>query len=121
MLERSSSSSSENDVSENNVEFEDPGPSTSIATLSLQKRGRQPIMSVPLAAMIDQNLLSDRTAMMIVFESIGALAQDPETVAISRSAIRRQRRKDRAVVAASIVLAFRPNSPDTPLGWQIYA
>jgi len=118
MLECSSGSSSENDVSENDdVELVGPGPSTSIATPSLRKRRRQPIIAVPLAAMLDQNLLSDRTAMMIVFESIGALGQDPETVAISRSAIHCQRRKHQEAAAASIVEAFRPNSPDSPLGW----
>jgi len=31
------------------------------------------IMSVPLAALLDRHLLSDRAAMMIVFESIRAL------------------------------------------------
>lgn len=77
MLERSSGSSSQNDASENDdEEFENPGQSTSTATPSSQNRGSQPIMSAPLAAMLDRNLLSDRAAMMIVFESIRALGQD---------------------------------------------
>jgi len=38
----------------------------------LQKRARQPIMSAPVAAMLNRNLLSDRAAIIIVFESIMA-------------------------------------------------
>ena len=108
VLESSSSNNSDNSSSES--DNEDPIPSTSTAASTPRKRGRQQIISAPLAAMLDRNLLSDRAAMMIVCESIRALGQDPEVLALNRSTIQRERHKHRESAAAGIKEAFKPNT-----------
>jgi hypothetical protein len=91
VLESSSSNNSGNSSAKS--DDEDPMPSTSTAAPPPRKRGRHQIISAPLAAMLDRNLLSDRAAMMVVFESLKAVGQDPENFALNRSTIQRQRQK----------------------------
>ena len=88
---------------------QDPGPSTSIATLP-PKRGRQSVISPQLAAMLDRNGLSDRAAMMIIFQASRTFGQDPQVLALNRSTIRRQRQQHRESAAAGIKEAFKPNT-----------
>lgn len=101
-----SSSSSELDDESDIV----PSTSTASSHCPPRKRGRQQVISAPLAAMLDRNLLSDRAAMMIVFESARTLGQDPTTLALNRSTIQRERRKHRKAAAVSIKEEFKPNT-----------
>jgi len=89
---------------------EDPGPSTSNATPPASKRGRQSVVSPQLASMFDRTGVSDRAAMMIVFEASRALGHDSQALALNRSTINRQRRLHREATAASIKDAYKPNT-----------
>ena len=106
----SNSSGSNSDSSSSEYDAEWPGPSTGVATCPPRKRGRLHIISSPLAAMLDRNLLSDRTAMMIIFESAKALGHDPEALALNQSTIRRLRRNYREAAANGVVGSFMPST-----------
>jgi len=104
-----SSTESESDDIQSETEDHDPVPGTSTAPPP-RKRGRRIVMSPQLAAMLDRNLLSDRAAMMIVFETSRALGQDPEGLALNRSTIRRLRQEHREATAAGIKESFKPTT-----------
>ena len=53
------------------------------ATTPPPKRGCQSVVSSQLASMLDRSGLSDRVAMMIVFEAARSLRHDPETLALN--------------------------------------
>ena len=112
VLESSSDNNSENSSSKSDDEYL-VASTSGTAVSPPRKRGRHHIISAPLAAMLDRNLLSDRAAMMVVFESLTAVGQDPENFALNRSTIQRQRRKQREAVANGIKEAFNPNTPLT--------
>jgi len=75
-----------------------------------QKRGRQSVVSSQLSAMLDRIGLSDRAAVMIVFEPSRALGHDLQALALNRSTIQRQRREHREASSATIKVAFKPNT-----------
>jgi len=75
-----------------------------------QKRGRKSVVSSQLSAMLDRTGVSDRAAMMIVFETSRALGHDPQALALNRSTIQRQRQQHRKASAASIKEAFKPST-----------
>lgn len=102
-------SSTDSEESSPEEEDQDPGPSSRPA-LAPRKRGRRSVISSQLAAMLDRNGLSDRAAMMIVFEASRTLGEDAESLALNRSTIQRQRRKHREAAAAGIAEAFHPTS-----------
>lgn len=104
-----SSTESDSDDIQSETEDSDPVPSTSTEPPP-RKRGRCSVMSSQLAAMLDRNLLSDRAAMMIMFETSRALGQDPEALALNRSTIRRLRQKHREATAAGIMESFKPTT-----------
>jgi hypothetical protein len=74
------------------------------------KRGRQTVFSPQLAAMLDRNALSDRAAMMIIFEASHALGQVPQQLILNRSTINRQRKQFRESAAAGIKESFKPTT-----------
>jgi hypothetical protein len=89
---------------------QDPVPSTSAADPPPRKRVEKQVISAPLAAMLDRNLLSDGAAMMVIFESMRATGQDPEQLALNRTTIQRERQKHRKAAAAGIKEAFKPTT-----------
>jgi len=99
-------SSSDEDSSEDSVPTHSCTPQPAPAL----KRGRQTILSPQLAAMLDRNALSDRAAMMIIFEASRALGQDPEQLILNRSTINRQRKQFRESAAADIKESFKPTT-----------
>ena len=87
-----------------------PGPSTSTATPSPRKRGRTTAITLQFSAMLDQNKLSDRSAMMVT-ETARTLGHSIEGLALNRSTIRRQRRTHRKAKASAIMDDFKLTTP----------
>ena len=120
MLENSSSAESEEIQSD--YEDQDPVSSTSKETPPSRKRGRKSVVSPQLTAMLDRNGLSDRAAMMVVFEASRSLGYDAKSLSLNRSTIRRQRQKHRRETASSIIKEFKPNTAlYNTLGWKVDA
>lgn len=109
-------SSSDEDLSEEmDTNDVDHARMTSESTKALlpgppSKRGRQMVLSPQLAAMLDRNGLSDRAAMMIIFETSRALGQDLEQLVLNKSSINRQRKDLRESAASGIKESFKPNT-----------
>ncbi len=104
---KSSSTSSSSDTEE---ESKSEMPSGEIIPPK-QKRRRKTVISADLAASLDRNRLSDRTAMNVIGETARSLGHEVGDLALNRSSIRRLRQKHRQQRAIQIREEFKPGVP----------
>ncbi len=112
ILESSSTSSSSDTEEESKSEEEAKSemPSGEIIPPK-QKRGRKTVISADLAASLDRNRLSDRTAMNVIGETSRSLGYEVGNLALNRSSTRRLRQKHRQQRAIQIREEFKPGVP----------
>jgi len=100
-LESSSDSSAEQEQGE-----PIPGPSYQTPPV---KRGRKKVLTPGLTASLDRSQVSDRSAVMIIGETIRSLSEDVGPIVLNRSSIRRSRQKNRQEIASDIQHNFNPD------------